>query len=223
MGLTLPTDPHDFHNCLPGSTIYVLGSGATVDHIPVKFFHDKLVVAVNNVGWRLNLPAYFTVTHYHRDAVNNANARPDLPVIAPVADLGAGGPEAYSGPMPQPNIYYFPTNPQRFGAFDAATDWPTEPHHLVAGPTSLHMAMHFAQYLGAAHIVLVGADCGVIDGAQNFTGYLRGDNPMEVWQRTLGGVAAQLRERGTSVHSLNPWTGLWLEGHTYRSALADIN
>lgn len=225
MGLIgCPATREEFHDVHRGATIWVLASGKTIDHVPREFWRDKITVTVNNVGIRLQLDEFYTVSHYHRDAMAVATERPDLPVIVPEADLGASGPEAWNGsPLDAGHIYRFPTGPQRFGQFDPVNDWPQDPEALVAGPTSLHMTMHFAHYLGAAHIVVVGADCGHIDGRSNFDAYRPGDNPMEVWQRTLAGVADQLRARGTSVHSLNPWVGLWLEGHEYRSALANIN
>lgn len=226
MGLTLtPADRRSFRDAHAGQTIYALGSGATLDHIDPAFFADKITVCVNNVGAVYGLQSYYTVTHYHLDAVRNARQRPDLPVIAPEADLGAGGPEEYHGPpITDPNVYFFPTNPQKFGAFDPALHWPDDPEWLVAGPTSLHMTMDFARYLGARWIVLVGADCGLVDGRSNFGGYRVGDNPMPVWADTLPKVADELRRRyGVDVHSLNPWVNYGLEGHAYHSPTCRIN
>ena len=66
MGLNtmLPAKGTDFKDSLKGETVYVIGSGSSVDHIPREFFFDKLCVCVNNVGRGLNLPVYATVTHY---------------------------------------------------------------------------------------------------------------------------------------------------------------
>lgn len=219
----LPGNKQDFRNARAGETIWVLGSGASLNYISRDFFYDKTCVCVNNVGITLNLPAFYTVTHYHRDAIRVANKRPDLPVIAPIADLGAGGPEESDREPTERNVYRFATNPQLFSAFDAETHWPTDPDALVAGPTSLHMTMHFAAYLGAAHIMLVGADCGTLGDASNFDGYTPGDNPLDVWQRTLPGVANKIRSMGVSVHSLNPFVNFALEGVPYRSPRVHIN
>lgn len=223
MGLTLPPDRFGFRDAHKGETVWVLGSGASLDYIPREFFHDKTCVTVNRVGITLELPTFYTVSHYHRDAILVANERPDLPVICPVADLGAGGPEESDREPHEPNVYRFPTNLQMFAAFDPWAHWPTDPDALVAGPTSLHMTMHFAQYLGAAHLVLVGADCGTLGSRSNFTGYSIGDNPFAVWQRTLSGVADQIRARGTSVHSLNPFVNFALEGTPFRGPTVSIN
>lgn len=225
MGLRieLPPDRFGFRDSRKGETIWVLGSGASLNYIDRSFWADKTCVAVNLVGVRLELESFYTVSHYHRDAMRVAAERPDLPVIAPVADLGAGGPGAADREPTEPNIYRFPTNLQLFGAFDPETNWPTDPDHLVAGPTSLHMTMHFAAYLGAAHLVLVGADCGTLGDRSNFDGYRPGDNPFPVWEKTLGGVANRIRETGVGVHSLNPFVNFALEGVPFRGPFVSIN
>jgi hypothetical protein len=83
--------------------------------------------------------------------------------------------------------------------------------------------MHWAVWLGAAHIVLVGADCGVIDGENNRVGYYAPANNANLeahahhrlWERKLNEMAGKIRSMGIGVHSLNPWTTFGLEGHTW--------
>jgi hypothetical protein len=219
MGLT------DFKGIHAGETIWVLGSGTTLDHVPASFFDDKTCVCVNNVGRIKGLSHYYTVTHYHSDAVIEGAARPDLPVIAPASALVSTTREAacINETAKMGNVHRAPTAAQRFSAFNPVTDWPTDPDELVVGPTSLHMTMHFAQYLGAAHIVLVGADCGLLDGRANFTDYEAGDNPIPVWAHFLPLVADELRKRGTEVYSLNPFSWLGLDGHSFRSTGVVVN
>jgi hypothetical protein len=212
MAVELPADGRDFKDSRRGETAWVIASGRSVQYVPPSFFDDKLSVCVNFVGMQLNLKEFYTVSHYRQDALQVAAYRPDLPAIAPVKIL-SGDP---SVEMPStPNLYLFPTNEQQLSAFDVETMWPTDPDALVVGPTSLHMTMHFAAYLGAKHIVLVGADCGFLDGRSNFPGYAPGDNPMDVWAEQLPKVANKLRAMGVSVMSLNPFVNLALEGHPY--------
>jgi hypothetical protein len=148
----------DFKRRHAGETIYVVGSGATLDHVPHGFFDGKIVVCINRAGEALGLDEFYSVTHYHLDAHILADARPDLPVIVPMVEQGIGYP-AKTRPT-QLNVFFVETNPQMYSAFDCAEHWPTHDDHLVCGPTSLHMGMHFAAYLGARFIVLAGADCG---------------------------------------------------------------
>lgn len=221
MGLTLPADVTGFRNSRKGETAWVLASGASLNHVPRWFWSDRLVVCTNFVGVRLGLSEFYTVTHYHRDAAQIAEERPDLPVIAPRVDQG--GAAALPHPPQARNIFYINTGTQAYARFDCAELWPKQPDTLVVGPTSLHMTMHFAQYLGAKHIILAGADCGLLDGQSNFAGYEPGDNPLDVWQRTLSQVANQLRSEGVTVMSLNPFVNFALEGHTFHGPTVHIN
>lgn len=220
MGLT-PDSYTSFHKSRPGSTVYVLGSGSSLDHVPIKFFDDKIVVAINRVGETLRLREYYSVTHYHLDAHIIADNRPDLPVIAPLIDQGLG----HLAPVrpTQSNVYFVETSAQMYSAFDCAEHWPLHTDHLVCGPTSLHMGMHFAAYLGASYIILGGADCGTLDSSPNLGGYSVGDNPFSVWDEQLPKVARKLRSMGVTVMSLNPFVNFGLEGHQYRSPSVSIN
>jgi hypothetical protein len=78
--------------------------------------------------------------------------------------------------------------------------------------------------MGAANIILVGHDCGSIDGKVNFDGYP--DNLMKsesFYRDFLSRIERQtlmVRDRlvevyGCRVCSLNPWVNLGLEDHKY--------
>lgn len=222
MGLALPEDFRDLRDSRKGETAWVIGSGASLDFIQPDFFADKFCVAVNYVGTTLGLSEFYAVTHYHLDAIAIAAMRPDVPIFTPESDQG--GTNLAPRPPTEPNIYRVPTKEQQYGAFTVERDWPTEPDNFVVGPTSLHMTMHVAAWLGAAHLILVGADCGTIDDRANFAAYDDGsDNPLPVWATTLPRVADRLRADGVTVHSLNPWVNFGLEGHRYSSPLHSVN
>lgn len=218
-----PATNDGFRDAHKGETLWVLASGASLDYIDRAFWDDKVCVCVNKVGLTLGLIDFYTVTHYWLDAIIVGEQYRDQPIIVPVDNLVTTGPEVAPYEPTDANVYKFKTGPQRYAAFDPAAHWPQDPDTLVVGPTSLHMTMHFAAYLGAATIILVGADCGQLGGHSNFTGYTVGDNPMDVWQRTLPGVADELRKRGTAVHSLNPFVNFALEGTSFHSPAVRIN
>lgn len=212
----------DFRGRHAGRIVFVAGSGATLDHVPRRLFDGQVVVAINRVGEHLGIDEYYSVTHYHLDAHILADARPDLPVIVPMVEQGIGYP-ARTRPT-QPNVFFVETNPQMYSAFDTAEHWPTHTDHLVVGPTSLHMGMHFAAYLGASVIVLVGADCGTLDDRDALDGYAPGDpKPYSVWEWQISRVARKLRSMGVGVVSVNPFASLALEGHSFRSPSVRIN
>lgn len=222
MGLTARPDRVQFRDRHRGATVYVLGSGSSLDHIDPGFFAGKVVVTTNHIGVELGLDDFYCVSHYHIDANLIAASHPHIPIIVPEVDQG-GNQLADHAPE-HPNVWAFPTNQQAYAAFDPESHWPTEPDSLVVGPTSLHMTMHFAHYLGAAYIVLVGADCGTLDGRENRDGHDRGiGSPWGVWALALPRVADQLRRMGTEVYSLNPFVNFALEGHSYWSPTGTVN
>ena len=212
----------DFKGKHSGATVYVVGSGATLNYIPPGFLDDKVVVCINRSGEALGLDQFYSVSHYHHDAHILADARPDLPVIVPMIEQGIGTP-ALTRPT-QPNVYFVETNQQMYSSFNVDEHWPADENHLVCGPTSLHMGMHFAAYLGAKFMVVVGADCGVLDDRDAVEGYAPGDpKPFAVWEEQLPKVARKLRSMGVGVVSLNPFVSLALEGHRFRGPTVTIN
>ena len=216
--IELPTDYRDFKDRYKGQTVYVVGSGATLNYIDPLFFADKICVCVNLSGMKLGLTTFYCITHYWKGAIELSKAYPNLPVITP--DTDQGGHNLAPTRPDAPNVYMVPTNQQQYGNFDVDRDWPTAPDTFVVGPTSLHIAMNFAAYLvgNGGSIILAGADCGAIDGVSNLAGYPVGDNPFPVWAATLPKVADKLRGDGVGVYSLNPFVNLALEGHSYRGA-----
>lgn len=204
----------DFEGRHAGETIWVLGSGKTLDFVGGGFFDGKTVVATNHAWKGVADHAYVCSNHWGTEAA----AWLVLPEVEDVPPQ-----DAYRGPRPDgERVLFVPTIPQKYAEFNPEADWP-EHGRFVVGPTSLHLSLHWAVWLGAAHIVLVGADCGVIDGANNKGGYYAPANGSDLerhahhrlWQSTLEAMARVIRSRGVSVHSLNPWVTFGLEGHTW--------
>lgn len=217
----LEKDYRDFKGKHKGETIWVLGSGRSLEYIPKEFWADKTVVATNYSGHILGLSKYYMVTHYHYDARKVAEERSDIPIICGIKDHAS---QKEADPPEFINVYKVPTGDQHFDSFNIEKHWPTEEDTFVVGPTSMHMTMHFAHYLGAAHIVLAGVDVGSFDDNLRVDNYPPGiGDPVSLWEDYLPLVANKLRELGTSVHSLNPFVSLNLEGHTYLSARVSIN
>jgi len=216
VGLRLYRNSHD------GQTAWVIGSGASLGFIDPSFFADKWCLCVNYAGVVLDLPTFASVSHHHDDADDIARQRPDLLVFTteveqvPTADS--------SGHIAvQPNVIKVGTTPQRYSSWNPLNEWPTDPDVLTVGPSSLHLTMHLAAYMGAAHIVLVGADCGEFDDQARVDNYPDGHLHYGIWTTALERMAQKLRSLGVSVHSLNPWVTPRLEGHRYRTDGLVIN
>lgn len=224
MGLTPRPDRVTFRDRHAGQVVWVIASGASLDYVDPRMLAGQVVVAVNYIGEELALADYYCATHYHYDANILSDRYPNLTIVVPEDDQG--GSLLADHTPDAPNVWSFPTNPQMYGAFTVEAHWPTDPDALVVGPTGLHFAMHFAAYLVGAGgtIILVGADCGLLDGHPHRAGHSPGIGaPWGVWADTLPRVADRLRADGTSVHSLNPFVNFALEGHQYVAPGCTIN
>jgi len=210
----------DLKDCQKGETAWVLGSGGTLNYLDPAFFADKLTVSTN-AG-----PALFGVrhsdfifTHYHAcvpDALNYADV-----VVTLAGDTLTQQPWLGDVPdrlvlIPQ-DTYVGPSD-----VWDPNSTHRPRPDSLVYGSSSLHGAMHLAAHIGAAHIVMVGADCGVLDGTTNLHGYVGFDDDghqariLSLYERDHRRMKRYLTDTyGVSVYSLNPFINLNLEGHKF--------
>ena len=59
----------DYNLLHEGETIYVIGSGATLDYLSPDFFDDKLSIAVNFSGSVFGMKNYYCFSHYHSDSI----------------------------------------------------------------------------------------------------------------------------------------------------------
>lgn len=219
----------DYAGIWKGQTVWVVAGGATSRYVAPGFFDGKPVVAVNYAAEALGLTRFHTVTNHWNDAARIATDYPGCPVIT--SEREQMPEEWQSGlcaeELPE-TVLRVPTVDQPYGFYDVAQHWPSD-GRFTLGPTSLHLAMHWAVHLGAAHLVIVGADCGAIDGDHHVPGYVGNLNGepthlhFGLWRRTLEQIAAKLRADGIGVHSLNPWVTPALEGHRYDTDGLTIN
>jgi len=211
-------DFRDVHCC---KTVYVFGSGATLNYLAPSFFDDKICVATNFCGSVFGLGRYYVFSHYHADAVLEARRDESIAVFTPHREHGTDAEFL----VEVSKVVTFPTTTGRPGtSFNpSGKDWPTLDNSLVIGSSGIHGAMHLAAYLGAKFIVLVGADCGTLGGAERVEGYVQGEHPWELYESHLRDMKQRLFEMyGCQVYSLNPFINYSLEGTAYRGA-ASIN
>lgn len=204
-------------NVHEGSTIWVVGSGPSLNFIEPSFFDDKICVTVNFVGRTKGLKSFYSYSNYH-STDPNANFGDGL-IVAVMLALDTLTQEPWPGEVPDNVALSEAHNYRPPGSrWDPYTMPPPE-GQIVYGSSSIHGATHLAAHLGAAHIVMVGADCGTIDGNVNMDNY---PLPTEayslgVWNRHTIVLKRWLKEHyGANVHSLNPFVNLNLEGHTFQ-------
>ena len=212
-----------------GETIWVFGSGASVQFLDPRFFDDKVCIATNLIAEHFPLKHFYLFTHYH-PAVNRQLGNRGL-VTAVTHDLcstrwsGLGpyseGEWCFGNPPPSNVVMNELTFTEPMGSsFDPARH--NRDGELVFGSSSIHGAMHLAAHMGAKHIVLVGADCGTIDNMHRVEGYYAGHTPWQLYDNHLIAMKKWLGQKyGARVYSLNPFVNFNLEGHTFQGVNHD--
>jgi len=197
----------------PGSTIWVLGSGPSLNFLSPHFFEDKTTVSTNYSAQVLGLTPDYAFTHYHEDALS-MSAR--IAVVTLARDTVTQ--QEWRGEKTDELVLIEQDNYNPPGsAWNPLTTHPPKPDSLAYGSSSLHGSMHLAAWLGAKHIVLVGADCGTLDGEHRVAGYPDGDKLWVLYNEHHALMKAWLqREYDVTVYSLNPFLNLNLEGHTFQ-------
>lgn len=223
-------DPRDYRDRHKGADIYVLGSGPSLNHVKPSFFDGKTIVTANHGPMRVLDRVDYLVTKYHRHAYEYLLHYPGIPVVTTRHDLG----NSYREPIRNDNPFIVLDHPNNTGDLWNASQWPTDPDHFIATWSTICTAMHWAAYLGAANIIMVGHDCGHIDDAGRVPGYREAadgvdddDGDQHFWRgfdRQSREVKSELESRyGCNVVSLNPFINLNLEGHRWRSFAGTLN
>jgi hypothetical protein len=213
-------DLTDLKDCRKGETAWVLGSGGTLNYLDPAFFADKLTVSTNLGPVKFGVMPDYVYTNYHKDAVRALEL--GMRVVVTL-ERDTENQQPWPGTQPD-NLVLAPQDsyaPPGDGWDPNGTHRP-RPDSLAYGSSSLHGAMHLAAHIGAAHIVMVGADCGILDGKTNVDGYGGGDlaaNPdriLSLYERDGKRMKRYLIDTyGVTVYSLNPFINLNLEGHTF--------
>jgi hypothetical protein len=197
-------------------TIYVLGSGPSLNFVDKSFFDDFFVISTNFSARAIGVKAHYAFTHYHQNALDLTK---DTGVVVTLArDTVTQNP--WPGEQPDNLVLVEQDNYKPPGSsWNPLTTHPPKPYSLAYGSSSLHGAMHLAAWMGAKNIVLVGADCGQIDGADRVSNYQvqGGDTLWSLYNNHHKFMKDWLvKEYGANVYSLNPFINFNLEGHTFR-------
>ena len=207
----------ELKNCHQGADIWVIASGPSAGYIDPEFFRRKITIGVNRVWGRFRT-TYICLKE--SDIVDQAIATGSI-VVASEYNCGAKG---YRKAESAHEFYYFEHLENGIQEVDLSV---VGSDCLVVSFSTITSAMHLAAYMGAANIILVGHDCGFLDGQRNYEGY---PHPMMqapgFYERFLARIEPQsvnVREKlqevyGCRIYSLNPFLNFRLEGHRYESA-----
>lgn len=194
-----------------GETIFVIASGPSMDHIPSDFFAGRTVIGVNQVYRRF--PCTFVVQHHHEHAQEVI----DRKLTLVISEFDCGERARGSVNLRGHHYFYHHVDSRQCQSIDlTALD---RDDSLAISASTTAEALHFAAHLGAAFIILCGADGGRLDGKMNFEGYNGGGSTrpehLPMTEPLTQRMVNALRQRGRIVVSLNPFMNFGLEGHRY--------
>lgn len=208
----------ELKNIHKGSDIWVIASGPSAGLIDPTFFDGKVTIGVNRVWTRFKTGYIVMKESEIIDQAIDSGAT----VIASEHNCGNTG---YAKTKAERDFYYFRHRNNDIKDVDLSVIGTDE---IVVSYSTITSAMHVAAYLGAKNIILVGHDCGYIDGKRNFDEYPSAmlARVPGFYDRFLGSIEPQslmVRERlgevySCCIYSLNPFLNFGLEGHVYESA-----
>jgi hypothetical protein len=181
----------DYQGVHDGETIYVFGSGATLNYLAPSFFDDKICVATNFAGSVFGLGRYYVFSHYHADAVSEALLDETVCVFTPQREHGTDA--DFLGFLPK--VVTFPTTTGRpGGSFNpSGKDWPTLDNSLVIGSSSDSWCDAFGcASWGEVHCAWLGLIVVTLGGAERVEGYVQGDTPWALYESHLRDMKQRL-------------------------------
>lgn len=206
--------------------VYIIASGASMDHIDPSFFEGKVTIGINQVYKK------FKCTYLVRKEVKFIKPSLDTGSVVIVSEfdsgnLNSGDHKLNTNKVQHQNLYYFEHLDNLHDQVDVSVI-ESKSNKMVVSYSTITTAMHIAAYMGAYNIILCGHDAGVLDGKMNFSGYTDKieDTPWQNWNqyrnwlKVIEGQTLKVKKAledtyGVNIVSINPFINFGLEGHRY--------
>lgn len=198
--------------------IYVIGSGPSLSYIDQSFLKDKPIVCVNGTIEKILQAKYVVAKEPSENIQNLAKAKNAILVTC----------KNHSGVKGKKNKLLFPDETVIFKPNSQSLMMDME-DCLYTSASTITTAMHFAAYIGAKNIILIGHDCGTLDEKVHVEGYDKSDavtseDQYGLWMK-MNNVEAETqkvksilkKKMNVNVYSINPFINFQLEGHKYKS------
>jgi carbonic anhydrase len=206
----------ELKNIHEGYDIYVVASGASAGYIDQSFFDNKLAIGVNQIWKRFTNLDYIVRKDSNRMAVTiEASKQFGFKTICSAYDCGTLRLARNEGAD-----YVFEHLNNKMDRIDLSV---VGTDKIVVSFSTITSAIHIAAYMGAANIIIVGHDCGLLDGMMNIAEYDESPHGAQFYRDFITRIEPQtiaLRAKlkevyGCNVYSLNPFINFGLEGHKY--------
>jgi glycosyltransferase involved in cell wall biosynthesis len=225
----IPTPLSLLKNKHRGEDIYIVGAGPSGNFVDPGFFEGKIVVGVNRTFKHFPCTYSLFKEFANGEMASELSTSTTIPVIArgSYGHLKQDGHRRNVAFFAQPNAYFFDHPENQITSVDTTPIYEGM-DRLVVSWSSITSAIHLAAYMGAKNVILVGHDCGLIDGKSTLEGYYD-DMKSSMWSdtkqyadwlsqieiQTIAVKDAVQDKYGCPIYSINPFVNLGLEGHTY--------
>lgn len=191
-----------------GKDIYIIASGPSLQFVDKSFFDGKLTIGVNFVVDTIPSVTYHLVKEKYAAELCNCKWHIDV-----VSEYDCGNLTSLKNPV---RHYSFKHKNNEHETFDEELDTDDS---LIVSWSTITSAIHFAYFLGAKNIILVGHDCGYIDNKSHISGYIVGSAYSDKFLCKIEPQTLKLKDllnkKGVNLYSLNPFINFGLEGHAY--------
>jgi len=223
----------EFKDRHKGKDIYVICAGPSSDYVPPRFFTDKIVIGVNNVFKKF--PCNYVISKDLKEHPRYTRMVQELKGT----DIKLVFSEYHTGHLSdgknEPDIegWYFEHLDNQSADMNDEVLSVIGSDKLVVSRSTVTSGLNLAAYMGAQNIILLGHDCGTIDGELYDPTYTEKDwgsaNNYSSAPKWVGSIETQtiaVKERLKKVYdcdvlSINPFINFGLEGHRYTSNSRD--
>jgi len=217
-----------------GQDIWVVGSGASAVWIEPDFFKNKIAIGINRIYYRFELTYLMSK---HTDYIKAAIEAKQTVIMSKYKDG-----DIENGLNGSGAAYVFGHKGVRHGDiennFDKNLEAVGQDDDIFVSYSTITSGIHLAAYMGAKNIIMVGHDCGYLDGCGyvdrgamaaetypenllKFHGSKKAcDDYYKKWFRDVEKQTIALKKKikqvyGCDIYSLNPFINLNLEGHKF--------
>jgi len=199
---------------------YVVGSGASLDFIAPEFFYNKIVICINHTIEIIKYAESMYLVAKEPDKVMQDAAKEKKALIV-MCKHHSGLPKNPVNKTLYPEITYM------FDPQAGVIKKKSKGIALERSSSTIVTGLHLAAYMGCSNIILVGHDCGTLNGEMHVRGYNKKNAVMKgsaykkwmkhnkVEQKTLAAKKLIQQFYNTRVYSLNPFINFGLEGNQY--------
>lgn len=205
-------------NQYSGDDCYIVAAGASAGYISPSFLLGKLAIGVNEVYTRFPRLPYFI----RKEAVGMEECANHIhphggQLIA--SKYNCGSKSCGLNKTDQAD-YIFEHEENALTSIDFSV---LGDDRLIVSYSTITSAIHLAAYMGAYNIILIGHDCGTLDGKPNFEGYPKATGGQDFYLRWITEIEPQtimvkqeiMNHYQCNIYSLNPFINFGLEGHRY--------